>query len=424
MAAQVADWAEAEGRNFVSGRLRTYIEALQRFAFFRECSGRGDDTDHGLGGIDPEDVRWLIEASKASPYAVLDVLSCSYSLQFHVFMKQPDGSMGKEVFTKAVEEDTIIQLMGRRGFSEYLYRKMLAESSHRKASGTVMSPTKDTQVGPPTEAELREYHGLLLNLINLLDCQVRNRLSITLKPLAKGYTQLRAGPLFEWTVEDYHLELKPTGLLDVALVVTDPKKTEVKTVMLPKEMGGNALTGFALTREICVNCCHEVAMVVCKSGRNLCRGCLHLLRAEHPQKDLQTFIDVRTILAKFVDQAFPRAKFRMSINAPSPRGSTVRTPISSIATPYTTSCDLPRFSFAAPRDSLISARSSLTDTAFEAPRLDSTIFEASSILSDGSHSDDKGPDQSTLSRGREFANDLLMKVRLESAFRCMNGSQN
>eukprot|EP00952_Eustigmatos_sp_NYUAD-ZCMA_P000848 3587-Eustigmatos_ZCMA.PRE.1 len=35
----------------------------------------------GSRGVDPTDLKWLLEAEKAQPTAVLEALSCSYALQ-------------------------------------------------------------------------------------------------------------------------------------------------------------------------------------------------------------------------------------------------------------------------------------------------------------------------------------------------------
>jgi len=79
--------------------------------------------------------------------------------------------MGKEVFSKAIEEELLVQLMGRRGFSATLYHKMLADT-HKKTTAGIATSSSTTIT--PTAREMKEFKGLLVLLINLLQCQVRS----------------------------------------------------------------------------------------------------------------------------------------------------------------------------------------------------------------------------------------------------------
>jgi hypothetical protein len=132
-------------------------------------------------------------------------------MQFKIVEKLEDGSRGAEVYSTVLEEDAIMQLIGRRGFSEYLRQKdgmELMSGTRRRLLGATSGGglaghgTGVKQQIRPTRTELRELQQLLSALTGLVEVDGEGA-AVKLGAIPKRCLNVEVGPVYEWRLNGY-----------------------------------------------------------------------------------------------------------------------------------------------------------------------------------------------------------------------------
>lgn len=136
-----------------------------------------------------------------------------------------EQSVGGELLSVVVDEESMIHLLGRRSYSGFLHRRLLQADAHRPGASEEGGGRQTTPaVVKPRAREVEEYGQVLARLVSLLQpgdsdeaAAAEGGGGLQLRPIPK-HEPVETGPRFSFSVGDYQVGRETRGRRSAALL--------------------------------------------------------------------------------------------------------------------------------------------------------------------------------------------------------------